>query len=321
MIFDEQVERYYRAQMFSRQEILPTVHYFSAGGFKGLNKEPYVFRAKAGHRLQGYFYFYDSPIENRLIVFDHGMGAGHRAYMKEIELLARYGYLVFTYDHTGCVESEGDSTRGFAQSLSDLDVCLTALKGESALSNRSFSVVGHSWGAFACLNITAFHPDVTHIVALSGFISVEKMLEQNFTGLLKPFRKRIFALERETNPDYVDYRADVTLQQTDANVLLIYSSDDKLVSKEHHFDTLYQALLEKENIRFLLVDEKGHNPNYTADAVRYKDTFFEILKKKTKKHELDDEKAQRAFKKSFDWDRMTAQDETVWAEILAVLKT
>ncbi|MBQ9747305.1 MAG: alpha/beta fold hydrolase [Clostridia bacterium] len=320
MIFDTQIEKMYRAQMFSRQEMLPTVFYFSYESFRGLNREPYLFRAISGHFLQGYFYFYDAPAKDRLVVFDHGMGAGHRAYMREIERLARAGYLVFTYDHTGCVESEGESTCGFAQSLSDLDACIRALKAEPTLANRSLSVVGHSWGAFACLNITALHPEITHVVALSGFISVKKILEQNFKGIMKPYRKHLFALEKETNPNYAEYDAVTTLKNTTAKVLLIYSSNDTLVDKTTHFDTLYKALTDQENIRFLLVDEKGHNPNYTVDAVRYMKYFFDIMKKKMKAHELDDDKMQYAFKKSFDWDRMTAQDEDVWAEILGALR-
>ena len=319
LIFEKQIEKAYRAQMFSRQEVFGAIFYFSAKAFDGLHKEPYIFNATAGHRLQGYFYFYDNPIENRIIVFDHGMGAGHRAYLHEIEMLARHGYLVFAYDHTGCVESEGDSTHGFAQSLSDLDACLRALKADEAYKGFDISVVGHSWGAFACQNIAAIHADVSHIVAISGFVSVEAMIEQNFDGALKPFRKTILALEQSTNPDYVSYHAVNSLQNTDAKVLILHAADDPLVKREFHFDVMKDALAEKKNIRFMLVDGKKHNPNYTIDAVKYKDTFFDIFNRKMKKHELDDENAQITFRKSFDWKRMTAQDKYVWKEIFSVL--
>ena len=321
MIFDKKIEKIYRSRMFSRQDVQPTVFYFSKDKFPGLRREPYLFFAQAGHRLQGYFYFYDAPSKERIVIFDHGMGAGHRAYMKEIELLARAGHLVFTYDHTGCVESEGSSTGGFAQSLSDLDACITSLKADGTLAGRTFSVVGHSWGAFACMNIAAFHPDVTHIVAMAGFVSVGKILEQNFTGLLKPYRKHLLTLEQQTNPIYADCRADESLRKTKAKTLLIYSADDPLIQKTYHFDLLCNALKDLENVRILLVDGKGHNPNYTVDAVRYMNSFFEILKKKQKNHELDDDKTKYAFKKSFDWDRMTAQDGKVWAEIFDTLNS
>ena len=90
MIFAKQIEAMYRTQMFSRQEISNAIFYFSAKDFDGLHKDPYLFDTAAGNRLQGYFYYYDNPIQGRLIVFDHGMGAGHRAYMREIEILAKH---------------------------------------------------------------------------------------------------------------------------------------------------------------------------------------------------------------------------------------
>lgn len=319
MIFAQQIENAYRAKMFSRQEVSHAVSYFSAKDFDSLHKDPYLFNATAGHRLQGYFYYYDNPNKDRIVIFDHGMGAGHRAYMREIAMLARHGYLVFAYDHTGCVESEGESTNGFAQSLSDLDACLKALKADEAYQNKKFSVVGHSWGAYACQNIPAFHPDLTHIVAISGFISVEAIIAQNFSGILKPFRKTIFELEQNTNPDYVHCHAADSLRKTDAKVLILHSADDPLVQQMYHFDIMRIVLEDKENIRFLLVNGKKHNPNYTLDAVQYKDTFFELLKSKNKKHELDDEDAQTAFRKSFDWKRMTAQDKFIWKEIFDTL--
>ena len=96
MIFDKQIEKLYREKMFSRQNMLPTIHYFSHESFPGLQRKPYLFRATDGHLLQGYFYFYHKSNEERLLIFDHGMGAGHRAYMKEIECLAQHGYTVFT---------------------------------------------------------------------------------------------------------------------------------------------------------------------------------------------------------------------------------
>ena len=128
MIFEKQVVNMYKGMMHTRCDDTETVFYFSAENFSGLKKEKYSFSSSLGHTLSGYIYSYESPISNRLVVFDHGFGGGHRSYMKEIEMLCRQGYKVFSYDHTGCMESQGENTNGFAQSLHDLDDCLTALK-------------------------------------------------------------------------------------------------------------------------------------------------------------------------------------------------
>lgn len=320
MIFEKQIEKMYRDNLYIRNDNAQGITYFDAEDFPGLNKHPYEFRAKGGHALHGFFYHYGQPIPGRLLVFDHGMGNGHRAYMAEIERLCRAGFLVFSYDHTGCMLSGGAHCGGFAQSLSDLDACLTALEGEEVLKDRSVSVMGHSWGGFSTMNIAALHPQITHVVSLSGFVSVDQMLKQTFGGILRPYAGKMMELERKTNPDYVDYDAVQTLRDTKAKVLLIYSADDKMVHKAMHYDLLHQALEGKPNVRLLLVDGKGHNPNYTADAVKYKDAFFAALTKAGKKKQLETAEQKQEFMAGFDWRRMTAQDEQVWNEIISHLK-
>ena len=84
MIFEKQIVNLFKGMMHTRCDDTATVFYFSAEDFPGLNKEPYSFNASAGHTLQGYIYSYAEAIPSRIIVFDHGFGGGHRAYMKEI---------------------------------------------------------------------------------------------------------------------------------------------------------------------------------------------------------------------------------------------
>lgn len=319
MIFQKQIEKAYKDQLFTRQDETKDIFYFSAKDFDGLQQRAFSFSAIEGHTLQGCFYHYDAPTERRVIIFDHGMGCGHRAYMKEIEMLARHGYLVFAYDHTGCAESAGESTGGFAQSLSDLDACITALKNDEEYSDLEISVVGHSWGAFAAMNICAIHPEITHIVAISGFISVGAILSQNFSGPLSLFYKPIYELEKASNPRYVHYRAEESLKGTDAKVLIIHSTDDKIVKAANHYNILRYTLTARPNVRFLTVNHKGHNPNYTVDAVDYKDAFFAELKEKRKKKLLASDEEKELFAESFDWHRMTAQDDKIWAEIFRTL--
>lgn len=319
MIFSGQIEKLYRSKLFGRCDDVGVAHYFSAEDFPGLRSRTFSFPAKAGHTLQGWFYSYEHPAADRLVVFDHGMGGGHRSYMREIERLARAGYLVFAYDHTGCMASGGENTNGFAQSLSDLDACLTALKQLDSLRGRTISVMGHSWGAFSTMNIAALHPEVSHVVALSGFVSVKDMVDQNFSGILKVYRREIFALERKANPDYVNYNACKTLANTNAKVLLIYSADDPLVKKEVHYDALYQALSGRKNVRFLLVEGKQHNPNYTADAVQHLAQYTKDLTGQLKKLQLGTVGERKAFLETYDWWRMTEQDDAVWQVILETL--
>ena len=82
---------------------------------------------------------------------------------------------------------------------------------------------------------------------------------------------------------------------------------------------LKEGLSYKENIQFLLVENKGHNPNYTEDAVKYLAEYTAAVNKANKNKELETEEQKKSFVASFDWDRMTAQDDEVWARILECL--
>ena len=317
MIFEKQVKKIYRDTLLVRNDNADGIFYFQPTDFPGLEAHPYEFPAKEGHTLKGYFYHYAQVIPGRLVVFDHGMGNGHRAYTREIEQLAQAGFLVFSYDHTGCMESGGENIGGFAQSLSDLDACLTALEKEPALSGRRISVMGHSWGGYSTMNIVSLHPEITHVVSMSGFISVKAIVDQTFSGLLKGYRGAIFGLERQANPDYVNFSAIESLSATTAKVLLIYSDDDSVVRKAFHYAPLEKALAGKDHIRFLGLQGKDHNPTYAIDAIAYKNTFFADLKKAKKRKALSTPAQRQAFMDRYDWRRMTEQDDIVWETIIS----
>ena len=318
MIFLDKVKKIYNKQVLTRFKDYGTIYYFSEKDFPGLKKHPYEFNGSDGQRLQGYFYFYENPIRNRLIIFDHGMGGGHRSYFREIETLAKHGYLVFSYDHTGCMESEGENTRGFSQSLNDLNCCMKALKNEEKLDGYDYSVMGHSWGGFSSLNIPSLYPEISHIVAMSGFICVHEMIKQIFYGI-KGFYNYFYAIEEKNNPVFSKINAIESLMSTETKVLIIHSADDKTVNVKKHFNVMKEALSENKNITFKLLYGKNHNPNFTEDAVRYKDQFFKVLSKKLKNKELSTDENKKAFIESFDWWKMTAQDKNVWDEIFKFL--
>ena len=319
MIFEKKIVGIYRSQFLSRCDDTGLAHYFSHADFPGLRQQPFDFTSSLGHEMKGWFYCYDEIIPGRLVVFDHGFGGGHRSYMKEIEMLARRGFLVYTYDHTGCMESGGDNPRGLSQSLRDLNDCLNALRSAPGFRDLSISVMGHSWGGFSAMNICALHPEVSHIVALSGFVSVPEMVGQFFSGILKGYRKPVLAIEKEVNPDYVTYNAVESLKNTGVPTLLIYSHNDKMVNREIHYGLLKEGLKDKTNVRILLEQNKGHNPNYTADAAAYLAEYMADMTRKLKDKKLNTEAEKAAFRNQWDWHRMTAQDETVWAEIFRTL--
>lgn len=316
MLFESYIKNMYQSQLFTRQDDTNRAYYFSCSDFEGLQRTPYSFKSTKGHILKGYFYSYENPIENRIIVFDHGFGEGHRAYMKEIEMLCKQGYLVYSYDHTGCMESGGENCGGLSQSLVDLNNCLTSLKSDERYKHYTFAVMGHSWGGYSSLNISRLHPDLSHVVVLAGPISVKQMINHNFKGLLSGYRSCIYELEKASNPQFIDYSAVTSLKNTQAKVLAIYSDNDPLVNKEMHYDELAKL----PNITCHLTKNKGHNPNYTINAVKLLTKYQKELAKQTKKKQLENLAEKEAFIQLFDWNQMTEQDPEIWDMIFKHLE-
>ena len=131
---------------------------------------------------------------------------------------------------------------------------------------------------------------------------------------MKGYREPVMALERSANPRFVEFNATESLSKSDVKALLIYSDNDTMC-KRVHFDLLRESLEGKDNVRLMLVSGKGHNPNYTADAVAYLGQYVAQKNKLLRRGKLKDADEKAKFVASFDWNRMTAQDESVWAEI------
>ena len=319
MIFDKLFVKIYKKIMFVRHDDKGSVFYFEHTDFEGLNKEPYSFISKTGAKLDGAFYYYDNPNPKKLVILDHGMAAGHKHYMREIETICKGGFLVYSYDHEGTRNSEGETIRGISGSLVDLDSCLDALKSSPYYEGREITVIGHSWGGFSTKNLVALHPEVAKIVALAGLSSVEA----TFEGILpKPFKyakKAICDYEESVNPGYARYDAAETLKNSNVKAIICQSADDPVVLAQYHHFPLMEALKGKDNIRFITFDGRAHNPNFTLDAVKAKKAYLAEKKKLEKKGKLRTPEQRQAYFAKHDFLKMSEQDMTLWNEIFAFI--
>ncbi|MBR2930579.1 MAG: alpha/beta fold hydrolase [Clostridia bacterium] len=317
MLFDKTIKRIFKSTLLKRHDPDGSVFYFDPEDF-GLEYDRLDFKGDKRQILRGRFYKKDVTHLDTLVVFEHGMGNGHKAYMREIATVCEAGYEVFAYDHTGTLESEGEHIGGFSQSLADLDHAITAVKQSGRVGGRKLAVIGHSWGGFSTMNIPALHKDIDAVVALSGYVSPIEMIRSALGGL-KGYADLLF--EEVEAPfghyAYADARYSLALSATRA--LIIHSEDDSTCPVSH-FDKLKAALSGNYNVTFMLIDGKRHNPTFTADAVVYKDAFFRAQMKLKKKKKLATPEQKAAFVGSYDWNRMTEQDGEIWARILGFIK-
>ena len=313
------VQEMFKTRVYARADEKPYVFLFSHTDFEGLKKDTFNIESSLGHTLSGGFYYYDNPRKDVIVVFEHGMFGGARSYMREIEMLARHGFLVYAYDHTGCMESGGDGNGGFGGSLRDSDEVITKLKELDEINGRDIYVVGHSWGGYATLNVAKFHPDIKKIVALAGFISPKVIIKQHLSGPLAIFFGTVYKSEVKDNPKYMVCSAIDTLKNAKTEALIIHSRDDHMVNYKKNFLKLQKALKNRENTEFLTVDGADHNPNYTKEAIIAKHDFYVKMEAALKDGKLNTKEECQAFKNSLDWYKITEQDKNVWDKIFKFL--
>lgn len=320
MIFERLVVNYYKKALLPRRDPDGALYYFSKNDFPELSQDKYFFTGDKGQRLAAFVYYTGEKRYDKLVIFEHGMGCGHESYMTEIRTIVSHGYTVFTYDHTGTKYSEGENIGGFSQSLSDLDRAIGYVRSLPEFAESELTVIGHSWGGFSTMNIAALHPDISRAIAISGFISPKAIQEQVMTGILKIYRKAIYKLECEAFPNYAGYDGRDTLRETKVKTLIIHSRDDGTCLYKNHFEPLYEAVCGNENVEFLALDGKGHYPQFTADAVKYHRECARAYAQKKKKKELSTDGQRSAFCASYDWERMTKQDDGVWDKIFEFIE-
>ncbi len=208
---------------------------------------------------------------DQLVVFDHGINAGHEVYFEEIRMLVRRGYTVYSYDHTGCMASGGDGIGGFAQGIHDLDCVLDALCCEKV------KVVGHSWGGYNAMNVCLLHEEVSHVVSIAGFVSTRLLIEQYMPWFVRRYVDQVMELERQLNPMYADMDARSSLLGCKAKVMHIQSQKDPMVSFDCSYKLLSDALKDREGVVLLETKGKTHDPQRVQDGVMQDEKVWENI--------------------------------------------
>ena len=243
----------------------PNLKYFTVDDFENLEAEKIEFKSDKGQILRGNIYTSNKIKEKDikgLIVFVHGMGAGHLSYTNEINTLAQNGYKVLSYDNTGTCESEGKILNGFYQAVLDLKSCLNFIKEKEELNKYNLGLIGHSWGAYTVCQSLKFDSDVKTVVSLSGCNSVEKLFcyqMGTFGKILQPFM--FFWNKVRFGDEGIELTIDVLRKsKDDVSILLMHGDLDKscpvmcslLRDPENNFE-------ENENIQVIMYENKYHN--------------------------------------------------------------
>ncbi len=281
------------------------LRYLTANDFPGLMSESVTFPGNKGQPLNGFLYFRgNKELAKGLIIFCHGIGAGHYAYTTQINSFAKQGFLVLAYDYTGCVLSGGQSIRGMTQALIDLDFALSYVERHPELARMKRILVGHSWGGYVVNNVFSLKHSVDQVISIAGFNNVPDVISDIGRGLtfFKPWFHVLNFLEFGK---YATYSSDKSLKKSTVPTLLVHSRCDQLIRFNHAMARYIVATKGMGNVTHVIDEEKMHNPYLSQRAESYLNKVMAKLPYMEKKAG-DDE--QREFYATLDYDLLTEED-------------
>ena len=297
----------YKKQFVCRYDKEVEVPYHSYLDFNGLKQEVSTFLNSLNTELRYFYYYYDNYRQDKLILFLHGLGPGHAAYLAEINALAKKGYKILTLDYTGCGESKGKILKSLNQPTRDVIDLLRHLSLKTPVV-----LVGPSLGGFNALNILNLKNDITKAVVLYGFLSIASELGSQIKS--KFICKHILKYESKTVPEYFKLDNLEFLKKTTDDVFFIQSDDDQMVPYSIALKVVEDEI-NNPHVKTLRVSEKKHNPNYSLEAVKYMNEVFGKYYYLINKKEIRTDEQKIAYFKDVSLDKLVEQDEAIISAI------
>jgi len=216
------------------------------------------------NRLQGYVYGEEQNLG--LVVVAHGLGGGADIYLPQIRYFVDQGWRVFSYDATGSFDSEGKTTKGFPQSLLDLDAALTFIGTQEEFSGLPILLFGHSWGGYAVATVLHFDHDISGVVSVSGVNRPMDIVMEQGRGLVGSFIKTqypyLWLYQRLLFGKAASLNAVDALNKSGVPALIIHGTGDETVSYDRSSIIAQKDAIKNPNVKFLPISEprrNGHN--------------------------------------------------------------
>ncbi|MBO4216855.1 MAG: alpha/beta hydrolase [Clostridia bacterium] len=297
----------YKKEFLKRFDKDDAIPYYSAADFPGLVCDEGSFENSAAVLIRYYTYFYGGYDKSRTVLFCPGIGPGHTAYLAEIETICSAGYRVLTLDYTGCGASGGERLTSANAPTRDAVELLALLAPEEEIVP-----VGHSLGGYTAINVARLTPSVKRTVVISGFVSIaDEMIGFVKLPLLANAVKRY---EKKLDPRYGKGDNRAYLAATEDRFLWIHSKDDPMVNYRHNAGRVLK--MNNPNVRVITVENKRHNPQYTAEALETMNAWMGGYYRLTGEKQLCTPEERKAYFADKPIGRMTGQDPDVYREIL-----
>lgn len=303
----------YRFAFGVRCDKNPLLKYFTAEDF-ALTATP-VLVNKGRYDLRGFVYTKQGAAEKKILaVFCHGLGAGHSAYMTEINCLCENGFTVLALDNRGCDLSGGKSIKGMYTGVEAAKAAIDYARAQEQFKGYKICLLGHSWGGYSAL-CTSSERKVDAVVAISAPVSPVKtiyygasqMMPKFIAALLCPFIAVVdflhFGFKSNKN-------AAKCASKSGIPTLLVQGDKDNVVPlKKSAYAYAHGASVQKH-----MAEGKSHNPYNTPEAQKM---MIELSEKLSKVRKMS-EKEKKYFS-SFDFVAATQEDGEVMGAIVDFL--
>jgi len=293
--------------MSRRYDGSPALPYWRAEDF-GVSEERFSF--KSGRRaLAGSRYFVKGQKPQALVVFFHGIGDGRASYIREIALMAKKGYLVYAYDNTGSMESEGRSVISLDHTQIDQKYFFRFLDSDPKAKGLPRYAIGHSWGGYGALTSAKPAYKIEKIVSLAGYVSFVKVFMDYFPKWAKIMKPVAWFWLKTRSPSVIHSNAISILRKSNAKILYIQGDKDKIVKTDAGYIPLRKAFSGDKRFKFLLSLGSGHSVYRDPEAERYTGTLL--------KSGIEKINADRPL--TMDLGKATKENEKVWEAIFDFL--
>lgn len=241
--------------------------------FSKLRRKKVKFKSNK-KELIGYIYNYNLDVDYKgIIIIVNGHSNTQNNYLSEIDFFTRKGYLVLSYDGTGCGESEGRMMKGYPQWVYDLNNVLSVIESEKQFKNLNIYLFGHSIGGYAAVTVLNFsHPRIKAVVSCSGINSGKeyvKHFSKQKPCLFSKYMVLFFKYyERLLFGKMADYTAAGGINNSNTKVMIIHSKDDTSVPMNCSI-LAYKNEIRKDNVEFILLENKSHFVFKSEEAIKY----------------------------------------------------
>lgn len=264
------IAKKYNGQFNHRQELNPLVKSYTKDDYNLLEEK--IIIPYKNDNIVGYLYNLDNYDSNKLIIFCHGFFSTKEAYIQDVGYLCQNNYQVFLYDSFGTNESSSN-LESFGSFMKALDIVINYFNNNDNYKNKEIYIVGHSLGAYSAGNIVKIHKQIKGICLLAPLYSIYDIIYSRLNNKL--LTNICLNIDNKNSNGYSKYNLHDSLKDYKGKILIIHSLDDNIINTNYVKDKLKDL----DNIEYITVNNRLHNPEYKIEAVNKLNQFVSELSK------------------------------------------